>query len=144
MGFVIYVLGYKHNQIIFIIQTLCFATFKIDNTHLSSVYFGYNLKFSYYNFGVQMLEFLLEENYFEESNGNFGFLTKDANIIRILGVAIILAFINFIILLAILLSIVVDSGFIASLKKNTYSKYLLRTFEFVYKTTMYPLIFFSL
>ena len=68
MGYFIYIRGYKHNQIIFLLQTLAFAAFKINDINLSNIYFGYNLKFSYYNFGLNQLQKSIgHRDYFEQS-----------------------------------------------------------------------------
>ena len=56
----------------------------------------------------------------------------------------ILAFVNLTVLATLALSIVLDTTFFNSFKKLPLSRYIGRTLEFVYKTTMYPLIYFSL
>jgi hypothetical protein len=51
---VIYILGYKHNQITFFLQTLAFIGFILKDNQLQLSIFLYNLKYSYYNFGVAL------------------------------------------------------------------------------------------
>ena len=100
-----YICGQKHNQACFFMQTMSFAGFAIYDTELSTAMFLYNLRFSYYNFSPHnALSSIVPHDYLEESKGNFRYLSVDANIIRNIGIPLIMALI--IVILSIILRVV--------------------------------------
>ena len=60
---VLYVLGFKHNQTPFFLQTLSFISFTYSDPNWTLIPFLYNLRFSYYNFNRNMV-WLLPEGYY--------------------------------------------------------------------------------
>lgn len=87
---------------------------------------------------------MFEEDYIEKSVGNYHFLSKDANMLRALGTNLVVAFINIIFVSLIPIITIINIAFISYLVRKRYFKYLTRTLDFIYKTTMYPLIYYSL
>jgi hypothetical protein len=51
VSLVLYIKGYKHNQIPFFLQTLGFLAFTINDPNYSITTFVYALKVAYYQFG---------------------------------------------------------------------------------------------
>ena len=80
----------------------------------------------------------------EKSEGNYHFLTIDSNILRATDLNLIVACLNTLALFTLFLVSVIFYKNRLQIKKFKYSKYLFRAMEFIYKTTMYPLIFFAL
>lgn len=110
--------------------------------------FLYNLRYSYYNFSPNnALSNVVPEYYLEESKGNFQYLSVDANIVRNIGIPLILALLVAILSLIFrtvheltkMKPIIQPAGLSIFWKKKIY-----RMIEFFYKTLMYPLIFFSI
>jgi hypothetical protein len=87
---VLYVLGFKHNQTPFFLQTLSFISFTYSDPNLDLIPFLYNLRFSYYSFNKNMI-WLLPNGYYETSTGNFPILTIDSNILRVGSITLLIA-----------------------------------------------------
>ena len=142
-AFLIFIGGYKHNKFIFFIQTFCFIAFKIDESHLVSIYIGHELRYSYLNFDKNIFQSSFKDNYFEYSLGNYCFLTMDNNIFRVAGINLFIAFTNLAVIFILFVILLLKIDFISYLKRLRFSKIIFRSMEFIYKMPMYPLIFFS-
>lgn len=55
VGYALHLFGFKHNQLIFFIQTLVFSGFHINKDLKPNIYFAHNLRYVYYNFGHHIL-----------------------------------------------------------------------------------------
>jgi len=146
----LYLKGFKHNQIIFFLQTLAFMSFTLKDDSYTTVEYLYELRLSYLGLG-NVFAALFTPHYLEHSTGNFPWLTTDSNILRVAGIPLAMT------ALMALLSLLLRAwawligleccrskspcffAMFAAVKKPVY-----RTMEFVYKTCMYPLVFFSL
>jgi hypothetical protein len=92
-SFVLYLKGFKHNQISFFLQTLAFLGFTVNDPTLSIISFLQGMKVSYY----QMIEgslISIPDDFIESSDGNFPLITKDANIFRVASFTIVIALIT--------------------------------------------------
>lgn len=119
--------------------------FVIDESVIVNVVFLYNLRYSYFDYDVNPLWNLIPVDYFEKCPGNYYITSIDCNIIRNIGVALLIALIA-----GGLITIFrfVHFFLTAHLSLNTrilyYKKFFYRTLEFFHKTTMFPLIYFSI
>ena len=50
VAYIFYVLGYKHNQVVFYIQTMSFIGFVVERSPMANVVFLNNLRYAYYNY----------------------------------------------------------------------------------------------
>jgi hypothetical protein len=144
----VYVRGEKHNQTVFFLQTLAFISFVLKDDYYSLSIILYNLKFSYYSFS-NALSMLIPSGYLETSQGNFDYLTTDSNFLKVAGTPAAIAAVN-LVLIVILRIIFYSMRRAASLNPSRSTvavsnnrKYFYRFVEFLYKTCMYPLVFFS-
>jgi hypothetical protein len=64
IALVLYVRGYKHNQISFFLQTLGFLAFTIDDPEYSIATFLYPMKMAYYQFGERTSIIPMPDGYF--------------------------------------------------------------------------------
>jgi hypothetical protein len=134
---------------IFFLQTLSFIGLVFEEPALSVISFLYNLKAAYYGYG-NALEGLIPIGYMEHGFLNFSIFTGDANIFRVAGTTILVAFIFCILSIVLRIGHKIGRFF---MKKNSrcrfgwlmkHRKFIYRTIEFIYKTCMYPLMFFAL
>jgi hypothetical protein len=147
----LYLKGFKHNQVIFFLQTLAFMSFALKDEEYVLVESLYELRLSYLGFGNIFNDTVFAPNYLEPSTGNFPQLTTDSNILRVAGTPLAVAVtIAGLCLLLRTLTLVVMSCEICRSKCSCVfvvlamtKKPVYRTMEFIYKTCMYPLLFFS-
>lgn len=59
--------GYKHNQIMFYLQTLSFLPYYLGGARFSTAQFLFNTKVSYFKFGTTPLYNVIPAAYFESS-----------------------------------------------------------------------------
>lgn len=145
----LYAKGYKHNQIPFFLQTLAFIGYAVKDDQFEMATFLYNLRWSYYDYG-NAISGIIPDLYMESSKGNFPFFTIDSNIFRVAGTTILFALVNWavIIFCRVVYFVYLNSslrskaGLSDMIRRN--KKPIYRILEFFYKTTMYPLLFFSL
>lgn len=148
VAFGFYIFGFKHNQACYFMQTMSFLSFTISDPGLDTAMFLYNLRYSYYNFSpYNALSQLVPSDYIELSPGNYKYLTVDANIVRNIGIPLILALTVGV--LAVIFRVFHEFTQNKPLLKPAglavfWKKIIYRTIEFFYKTLMYPLIFFSI
>lgn len=91
MAYILYVLGYKHNQLMFYLQSMSFYGFVIDRTPIANVVFLYNLRYTYFNYDRNPLEKVIPMNYIENCQGNYFITSTDCNMIRNIGLSLVLA-----------------------------------------------------
>ena len=145
MVFVIYVLGYKHNQLLFYIQTLSLMGFVIDRDPLVNVVFLNNLRYSYFNYDKNPLQNLIPRNYLERCPGNYFMTSIDCNIVRNIGMTLILALIvEAILIIGRIAQVVTRKYYKMDVRVLRSKKIIFRALEFFHKATQYPLVFFSI
>ena len=144
-SYVLYVIGFKHNSVIFYIQTLSFIAFVTDDSVIVNIVFLYNLRYSYFNYDSNPFWRLIPLDYIEKCPGNYHITSVDCNIVRNIGLALLIALISGS-LIAILRFVYffVSNHFRLDVKFIHYKKFIYRTLEFFLKTTMFPLMFFSI
>lgn len=92
VAFIFYIYGYKHNQICYFMQVMSLLGFVIPDKNLTTSMFLYNLRYSYYNYSQHsILSNIIPFKYLEKSLGNYRYLSFDSNIIRNIGIPLILA-----------------------------------------------------
>lgn len=145
----LYILGFKHNQVPFFLQTLGLLAYSIDSSLFDVPRFLCFMRISYYQFGEQPHLRLVPENYAESSIGNFPYFTTDSNILRVAITLLLLAAVNCLLIIVFRLIYYLKEqpairrfACIRNLSDCS-KKSIYRFLEFVYKTCMHPLLFFA-
>lgn len=145
----LHVFGFKHNQIMFFMQTMALMAFSIKDEKLLRMAFLYNLRFAYYGF-TRTADWLVPKDYLQESRGNFIKLTYDDTFFRVSGSAFMISFV--VMILIVLVRSFYYCIHIGDLQYQYQPRQLIkankktvyRILEFFYKTLMYPMLFFSM
>ena len=145
-----YIYGYKHNQIAFLLQTLCFMGFSLEDEYKQSIIFLSNLRFSYYQFTEDNPFSKYPETYVKRAPGNYNFLSVDDSYFRIFGWPFLVTTVIFFMFGGYIVFNLIITRYYATqtnkrglIKYFHRRKYFLRALEYLYLTTMYPLIFGS-
>lgn len=145
---VLYVLGFKHNQISFFFQTLGMLAYTLHPDSFTVSMFLYPMKIASYQFGERSSLVSIPDGYLETSSGNFPYFSRDSNLFRVADLTLLIAIIT----TALIGVCRVVYCFrntsrltVSCIKKLTErtKKTVYRLLEFFYKTCMYPLLFFS-
>jgi hypothetical protein len=132
----------------FFLQTLSFLAFVIDDKEVVRTIYLYNMNVIYLRFG-NVLESKIPWDYFESSSGNFAYLAGDSNIIRLTGTTLVIAAATALMSLSLrgLWLVCKHTSFRHNLQAQQFvlsrKRFTYRFLEFLYKTCMYPLLFFS-
>lgn len=87
----IYVLGFKHNQLLFFLQTMGLLAYTLDiAVYYEQATFTYALKAAYYQFGEQPSIAPIPDGYLESSLGNFSYFQIDGNIFRVADILMVI------------------------------------------------------
>ena len=144
----VYVKGYKHNQSIFFLQILNLLGFIIMDEHYFKAIKLHNIEWIRLNFG-NIIGKAVKVEYFESSSGNFAYLAGDSNIIRLTGTTLVIAAATALLSLSLrgLWLVCKHTSFRHNLQAQQFvlsrKRFTYRFLEFLYKTCMYPLLFFS-
>jgi hypothetical protein len=148
-GLVLYVMGFKHNQISFFFQVFALMAYTIDDPLYARSTILYPLKVAYYQIGDHTPLMSIPYTYLESSLGNFAFFDWDGNIYRVADITMLVAFLTGALIGMLRIADFVNEttklGEKISIKKLSKSskKIIYRILEFFYKTCMMPLLFFS-
>jgi hypothetical protein len=134
-------MGHKHNHILNFIQKISFMRFALSNESLQMLSFLTNVKFSYFDFGLNTLSLILPSSYVEQSDGLFNQSSVDANIIRNTEICIIITIVLFVITIVQLIMNKIKSQF--SIANLTFAnKYGMSMNENIFKTSIALSIFY--
>lgn len=101
LALLLHVYGYKHNQIMFSLQTMSYCVFALYKPSLYHISVLYYLRASYFGFGSGAFVKDFPEFYIESSPRNYRFLTKDANFLRVAGIPTIITIVLGVLILSL-------------------------------------------
>lgn len=125
--------------------------FSLQDEGKTIIIFLNNLRFSYYQFTEDNPFAKYPETFVKKAPGNYNFLSVDDSYFRTFGWPSLVAAVILLVFAAYAISNLFITRHYASqtnkrnlIKYFYYRKYFLRVLEYLYLTTMYPLIFGSL